>query len=321
MYNNLLKYLSVILFLAVAPAQAGKIGVAATVGDTEISELKLQNAIDGYLSQQGTDIGAIRNPERFKVIRDQVLDVLIGQELIWQAAKKDQTLASDEEVDRAFEQYQSEFKDEVSFEIKIKEGGYNRITLRDSLRQQLSAQKWLEKFVIKEVTVSDDEIHQFYLDNSQQFVQPEQVRARHILIKLQPQADDEKRDAAIKLLTEIRQNIGSVADFESLAREKSEDSSAARGGDLGYFQRGQMVKPFEQAAFDLAEPGDISEIVESRFGLHLIQLVDRKPASEIAEADVAEEIGSHLWRNKYQQAVDSTVGKLKEQAGIKKNGS
>lgn len=321
MYNNLLKYLPIILFLVVAPAHAGEIGVAATVGNAEISELKLQKAIDGYLRQQGTDVGAIRKPARFKGIREKVLDVLIGQELIWQAAKKDQVLASEEEVNLAVEQYRSQFKDEISFEVKIKEGGFNRDRFKESLRQQISAQKWIEKFVLKEVAVSDDQIHQFYLDNRQRFVQPERVRARHILIKLQPQASDEQRDSAIRQLTEIRQNIDSEADFESLAREKSEDSSATRGGDLGYFQRGQMVKPFEQAAFGLAGPGDISEIVETRFGMHLIQLVDRKPTGEIAEAEVAEQIGNHLWQEKYQQALDSTLEKLKEQTVIKKNGS
>ena len=88
----------------------------------EISELKLQNAIDNYFRQQGTDIGAIRNPERFKVMREKVLDVLIGQELMWQAAKKNETMATDEDVSRAFEQYRLKFKDEISFDVKIQEG-------------------------------------------------------------------------------------------------------------------------------------------------------------------------------------------------------
>ena len=186
------------------------------------------------------------------------------------------------------------------------------------MKQQLSAQKWIEKFVLKQVVVSDAEIHEFYLANKQQFVQPGRIRARHILIKLKPEASNADRDAALKRLAEMRKKVDSGSDFEALARENSEDSSASKGGDLGYFQRGQMVKPFEQAAFDLVEPGDVSEIVETRFGLHLIQLIDKKPSVEVEEADASEQIKFYLWQQGYQRAVEEAVENLKEQAVIEK---
>ena len=169
------------------------------------------------------------------------------------------------------------------------------------------------------VLVSDADIHEFYLANKQQFVQSGRIRARHILIKLKPEAVNADRDAALKRLTEIRKKAGSGSDFETLARENSEDSTASKGGDLGYFQRGQMFKPFEQAAFDLVEPGDVSGIVETRFGLHLIQLIAKKPSVEIEEADASEQIKFYLWQQGYQRTVEGAVEKLEEQAVVEKS--
>ena len=316
--NYLLNTLLVLLLSTGFVAHANKIGIAATVQGEDISEARLQNSIDSYLQQQGTNIGAIRDPKRLKVVREQVLEVLIGQELLWQAAYKNKLIASDEEISQAYEQYQAQFDDEVSFNIKIQEGGYNKTTFQEYLKRQLSAQKWIQEFVAKEVIVDESEIHAFYLENQQQFTQPEKIRARHILIQVNPQAGNTEKENASRLLAGIKQEIDSGASFETLAREKSQDSSAEAGGDLGYFERGQMVKPFEKAAFSLA-PGEVSEIIETRFGFHLIQLVDRKPSVQYEEKDLVEKIQPYLWQQKYQQAVQDAVTVLKEGALIEKS--
>jgi len=316
--SYLLNTLLVFLLSASFVVHASKIGIAATVQGEDISEARLQNSIDSYLQQQGTNIGAIRDPRRFKAVREQVLDVLIGQELLWQAAYKSKLIASDEEISQAYKQFQAQFDDEMSFNIKIQEGGYNKTTFQEYLKQQLSAQKWIQEFVAKDVIVDESEIHAFYLENQQQFIQPEKIRARHILIKVKPQASNAEKENASSLLANIKLEIDSGASFETLAREKSQDSSAAAGGDLGYFERGQMVKPFEKAAFSLA-PGEVSEIIETRFGFHLIQLVDRKPPVQYEEKDLVEKIQPYLWQQKYQQAVQDAVTVLKEGALIEKS--
>jgi len=314
----LLNILLALLISTGPTVYAGKFGVAATVGGQEISQRALQNAIDHYLQQQGTNVGAIRDPNRFKAVREKVLDVLIGQELLRQAASRDNVTADDDEINQAFEQYQAQFDNEVSFDIKLQEGGYNKSTFRENLKHQLSAQKWVEQFVLQGVSVSDAEVHAFYLENKQQFTEPETIRARHILIKVEPGSSDEARENALELLQGIKQEIDAGAGFESLAREKSQGPSAANGGDLGYFGRGQMVAPFENAAFELA-PGEVSGIVETRFGFHLIQLVDRKSPTQTVEKDHAEEIRIYLWQRKSQRAIKDAVTRLKQETVIEKN--
>ena len=314
----LLKLLLVLMISTGPAVYAGKIGVAATVGGQEISQRKLQTAIDHYLQQQGTNVGAIRDPNRFKAIREKILDVLIGQELLWQAAQNENIIANDDEINQAFEQYRAQFDNEVSFNIKLQAGDYDNTTFRENLKHQLSAQKWIEKFVLNGVSVSDTEVHAFYLENKQQFTKPETIRARHILVKVEPGSSDEARQNALERLKEIKREIDSGAEFETLAREISQGPSAANGGDLGYFGRGQMVAPFENAAFELA-PGEVSGIVETRFGFHLIQLVDRKSSMQTVEKDHAEEIRIYLWQRKSQHAVKDALTRLKQETVIEKN--
>jgi len=313
--KQLLNILMVLLLSTVSAAHAGKIGVAATVQGKEISEVKLQKSVDSYLRQQGTEMGAIRDPRRFKDIREKVLNVLIGQELLWQAAAKAEIIASDEDIKQALEQYKSQFDDEVSFQIKIKEGGYNLETFQVKLKQELSAQKWVEKNLLKDVAVSDAEIHTYYLENQEQFIEPERVRARHILIQVKPDASDAEKEAAMKRLQGLKKEIDSGADFAALARQQSEDGSAPNGGDLGFFQRGQMVAPFEKAAFGLA-PGEVSKIIETRFGFHLIKLVEKKPSVLHEEKEQAEKVRFYLWQQKYQRVLGEAVKKLESEALI-----
>ena len=315
---NLPSLLMFLLLATTAAVNASEIGIAAIVEGTRISEKQLQQAIDNYLQQQGTNVGAIRDPKRFKEVRAKVLDVLIGQELLWQAASRDKTVADDAEVNQAISQYQAQFDSDSAFDIKLQQGGYNQTTFYQDLRRRISAQKWIDKFVKNNLEVSADEVHAFYLENGQEFTQPEEIRARHILIKLESGASDEARENARALLSGIRNNIVGGGDFAALAKQLSQGPSATKGGDLGYFTRGQMVAPFEQAAFALA-PGEISEIVETQFGLHLIKLVDRKPLVQYAEKDISEKIHAYLMQQKYRRAVDEAVSRLKTEAAIEKS--
>ena len=315
---DLLSLLMLLLLSAATAVNASEIGTAATVEGTRISERQLQQAVDNYLQQQGTNVGAIRDPNRFREVRAKVLDVLIGQELLWQAASRDETVADDAEVDPVFRQYRAQFDGDAAFAAKLREGGYNQDSFFEDLRRRISAQKWIDKFVRDRLEVSADEVHAFYLENAQEFTQPEEIRARHILIKLESGAADEARENARVLLSGIRQKIVGGGDFATLAQQLSQGPSAANGGDLGYFSRGQMVAPFEEAAFALA-PGEVSEIVETRFGLHLIKLEDRKPPVQYEEKDMSEKIHAYLMQQKYRRAVDEAVDRLKAEALIEKS--
>ncbi len=173
--------------------------------------------------------------------------------------------------------------------------------------------------IAKGVTLTDDELRRFYADNAARFTTPEERRARHILIKADkamPAAErDKARAKAEGLLAEVRKT---PAAFAELAKKNSDDpGSAAQGGDLDFFGRGAMVKPFEDAAFKLA-PGETSGIVESDFGFHIINLVavrggDKKPFEQV-RAVIEAELRKAAAQKKYPAAAEQFTNTVYEQS-------
>ncbi len=151
-----------------------------------------------------------------------------------------------------------------------------------------------------EVEVSDAAVQQYYDANHSTYVQPEKVRARHILVRLAQDADEAAEAAARERIEKIFEDVQQEKPFDILAQQYSEDSSTApRGGDLGFFERGQMVPAFEEAAFAL-QPGEISEIIRTRFGFHVIKLEERQVETSRSLDEVREEILAEL---KYDPAM------------------
>ena len=178
-------------------------------------------------------------------------------------------------------------------------------------------QQLIKKEVDQKVEISDKESKTFYDTNPQLFQQPERVKASHILIKVDEGAPDEKKNEARKKIKEIQQKAQQGEDFAELAKNYSEGPSAPRGGDLGFFGRGQMVKPFEEAAFGL-EANETSDIVETRFGYHLIKVFEKEPAKQVAYAEVKDRIDKHLKDQKLRTERQLYFDKLREGAKIDK---
>lgn len=154
--------------------------------------------------------------------------------------------------------------------------------------------------------VSEEQLNTFYQDNKDQFVRPEEVKAAHILIKIPQDPSSEEEAAAQQEINRIATRIEQGEAFSELAREASQGPSASRGGDLGWFSRGSMAKPFEEAAFSL-QPGEVSDPVRTRFGLHLIKLEDKRPAGVKSLAEVKETIRSWLAEDKAADNLEDTL--------------
>ncbi len=165
-------------------------------------------------------------------------------------------------------------------------------------REQLLAE-WLPRRFVDELELPDfaEAARAYYEAHLDEFTPKPQIRAGHILLKAPSEADRERRrPEAEALLAKLREGES----FGELAREHSEDGSRFMDGDLGYFGAGQMVPEFETAAFALAKPGDLSGVVDTRFGLHIIKLFDRPSTEPRPFAEVKDGIVERL-RREYQQ--------------------
>ena len=164
------------------------------------------------------------------------------------------------------------------------------------------------------VTVKEREIRRYYKKNAENYVTPAEVKASHILFKLDAEISDEDKNNKIQELKDLLVKIINGESFADLAKAHSEDGSAADGGDLGWFKAGEMVPAFEEAAFTL-EAGQVSDVVETPFGLHLIKVFERKEEVTKNLDDVREEITVLLKESRAQKRIDEDLDRLTGIAG------
>jgi len=174
--------------------------------------------------------------------------------------------------------------------------------------------EYLERVVASGVSVSEEDIKKYYEENSERFSLREQVRARHILIRVNAQMDEAAKLAARKKAAELLAQVGAGSDFATLAQDHSEDMmSRNRGGDLGMFGHGQMVPEFETAAFAL-QPGETSDIVETKYGYHIIRVEERQEDSVKPLEEVRQMIEPTLLSEKKREAVDKFIQQAMQDA-------
>jgi peptidyl-prolyl cis-trans isomerase C len=172
---------------------------------------------------------------------------------------------------------------------------------------------FVESEIAQNVIVLEEESRQYYDDHPEYFSQPEQVRASHILIVVEDWSVLSQKEEALRKIKEIQQKLDAGGDFGTLAREFSEGPSSTQSGDLGFFGRGQMVKPFEYAAFDL-QPGEMSDVVETTYGFHLILCTDRRDEVKIPYKYMKERIDNYLKQTKIVDEVDVLLERMRAES-------
>jgi peptidyl-prolyl cis-trans isomerase C len=236
--------------------------------------------------------------ERDAIYRS-MLDEMVALKLLEQEATKRGLSVSAAELDAKVKEARQRFDSEQAFTKALASRGMTLVQLKNDAKQQLLVDRLLRAEVEPKVNVTDAEVKEFYDKNPERFKRPESVRASHILIRVDANADAAAKQAARARADELLKQLRAGGDFAALAKQHSQDGSAANGGDLGVFGRGQMVKPFDDAVFAL-KPGEMSGVVESPFGFHIIKSVERQPASTVPLAEVSDKVGAFLKQNKFQ---------------------
>lgn len=168
------------------------------------------------------------------------------------------------------------------------------------VEDQLLVEEMVKKLKNKDIAVTEQETEAYFQKNKDTFVTADKIRVKHILVKTDKEAQS--------ILGKLKKG----EDFDKLAAKYSIDkTSAAKGGDLGYFSHGDLVPEFEKAAFALENKGQISNIVKTPFGYHIIQLVDNRQKDQITLADVSEEVKKKLEKEKFDKWMEDRKAKFK----------
>jgi len=239
--------------------------------------------------------------EMVRYVGTQVLDEMILIKLVRQEAAQRGVKVSDDDVAAELATIEEDVGGLEQLQSVLQM--YNMTY--DDLKQQVTLNLLLRALVGPEIEVTEDEIRSYFDENRERLGQPEQVRARHILVETEEQAK------------ELKERLAAGEDFAALAKEHSIDrGSAARGGDLGWFGRGAMVAPFEEAAFSL-KPGEISDPVRSSFGYHLILVEERREAREaVLDEETRSAIEDQLRAEKLSQRIPEWLNELRSNADV-----
>jgi peptidyl-prolyl cis-trans isomerase C len=259
--------------------------------------------------------GPIPQERRDEVLRA-ALNQLVEYTLLQQEAKNRNVTVSDAEVNERVKAMQGQFPTEEAFKKALDARNMSIDRLRDDAREDMVIARMVEGEVASAQPPTDAECKDYYDKNPERFKLGDAVRASHILILADEKADEATKKKARTQIEAIHKRVKAGEDFAKLAKENSQDGSAAKGGDLDFFGRGRMVPPFEQAAFAL-NPGEVSDIVTTQFGYHIIKVTERRAASTIPyDEQLQERLRQILSEEKKQEKAASFVASLKQQSKI-----
>lgn len=303
----------------VAPAAdgAGADDVLVQVNGEAVTRAAVDKKIDTFVGPQL----AMVPPEQRDQVRAQltgrVLDEMVTQTLLRQAAAKQQIAVTDEEIESSVRELGTKLPPGKTVADYLEVLGMDEKQMKAELADELRIEKLLDHEVAAPATPADQEVTRFYTENIEHFQVPERVRVRHVLVATTPQDDAatkaEKRGKAQAIRDELA--AGNGERFAEVAKEKSDCPSKERGGDLGEFARGEMVPAFESAAF-AQKPGEIGPVVETDFGYHVIQVQEHQDAGTVSLEQAKSAIVEQIAADKKRAAIESFVDGLRTNASI-----
>jgi peptidyl-prolyl cis-trans isomerase C len=287
---------------------------AADVNGVSITMMALNTEYRQMLKQKGIseeDVPA----DQVGIFKKELLDSLINQELLYQESQRNNVAIDEGLVNTTVSKAKESFGNEDAYRSALKDANMQEDDLSDRIRKTLAINQLVEEKISQQVVVTDEEAKAYYEKNPDSFQRTEKVRASHILVKVERDAGESKRVAAREKLKNIKRKINDGEDFAQLARENSECPSSENGGELGYFERGKMVPAFEEAAFATA-PGSVSDIVQTDYGYHLINVTDKIDPGTISFETVQDDLKDFMARQKVQTGVSALLDVLKKDAKI-----
>ena len=255
-------------------------------------------------------------PQMIEMFKTQTLDFIVDKHLVDKVLEGEDIEVTDEDVDDAFAEFRQRFPDDEVFEGYLAQLGMTAEEVRESMQQDVELEKFLATRYDLEIT--EEAANAFYEENREQFSHDDEVHARHILLKVDQQADEAAAVAVKERADAIyAQATADGADFEELARQNSEGPTGPRGGDLGFFAKANMVPEFSEAAFSM-QPGDVSEPVRTQFGYHIIQVVDKRDAATSDFDEVKDDIFVQLRHQQRAEVFQKFIDELKAEATVEK---
>ena len=272
------------------PVPAQLPDVLASVNGEPIMKADFEQAIKTAEQRAGTPVPP---DQRDRIYRD-ILDQMIGYKLLVQESKVRKVAVPEADIEARIITLKQQFPTEDAFKQALAQQHVTVDQVKSDARQEMAIKKLVDDAIAAKVAVKPEDVQTFYEQNPKNFQESERVHASHILITAPKTADTATKAQAKAKAEAILKDVKAGKDFATLAKQNSQDpGSAASGGDLGFFQQGQMVGPFNDTAFSL-KPGAVSDVVETDFGYHIIKVIEKQPGRTVPLDEVKPKIEQFL---------------------------
>lgn len=290
--------------------------VVATINGVKISGVEFSKGLQSYkkrLAMMGQEVP----PEHTKEINKTIIDDLVSRELLIQNCNKTGIKVSDDELNKEITSIKARFQNEEQFNQVIKSQNLTMDDVKSDVRKALAIKKLMKNDIEDKVSVDEKAVNEYYKNNSTKFVEGESVKASHILVMVDKNATKDAKETAKKKIDGLLIRVRKGEDFAKLAKENSDDKgSGQNGGDLGFFSKGMMVPNFEKAAFSLKKD-EVSDVVETEFGYHVIKLIDKKPERTIPLSEVHDKLKNYLKSMEVNKKLSEYLADLRKKADVK----
>lgn len=239
--------------------------------------------------------------DEITIIANQLVDSLL---LLEEAQKNGLTVTGDE-LNDYLNRIKSNFKTDEEYLNTLKKIGYTVESMKDKIQKDITVGKYLSIKYYSKISIDEHKIKEYYTKNEEHFYSKEEINASHILFN---KTDKEKAE-------KIREELLKDRDFAETAKEYSQCPTSEKGGEIGFFTRGQMVPEFEQAAFLLTQ-GELSNLVETEYGYHIIKVNEKRENRKLHYDDVKDEIKKMMMEKEVNEMLKIELGTLRENADI-----
>ncbi len=284
--------------------------VAAVVNDEVITLYELEQAHIEISAELAAKKGTP------PILKAELLDKLVNQKLVEQEVERQGIKITELELKKSVDGQQERLGlNDEQFEVALSNEGLTLDKYREQLRQQMIMVRLVGQEVRSEVKVTQQEVESYYSHHLAEFRSPPQLHLRHIFLPYPTGADDKERERVRLQLNSIRRQILAGADFARMARKYSRGPSATQGGDLGWFEEGQLLDAFQKQIDDL-EPGQVSSVFEETPGYHLLLLEEVKPGEQLSLEQVKDGIRELLYQQKVMERYELWMERLRAQSHI-----
>jgi peptidyl-prolyl cis-trans isomerase SurA len=317
--NKKFFYLLFIFFLLIPFSTRAKVldRVVGIVDGEVITISDLDEAMAGYGKANAQEGGnPVDREMRLSQARKEILEKLIEEKLLQKASLGAGIKVKDEEVEKIIERLKREGRmTDAQMEKELASQGFALEGYRHFLKVQIIKTRIIEYFIKPNISIDEEKIREYYHRHIKQYQRPAHVRVSQILIRVPNTATTEELKIAKEKMERVCRRLQEGANFEEVALQYSEDPSARSGGDLGYFKKGEMIPAFEEVIFDM-EVGEVSGVIKSSHGLHLLKVTERKEGDPIPYGEIEERVEKDCYRAELERLYAKWLQDIRNRSNV-----